>query len=129
MSKPAPHPASEPGVQLFGLKKSSATRAAERFFKERRVKVTFVDLDQRPIARGELTRFVQKFGLTALLDTGSKKYEQLGLAYLRISEDGLMQRLIEHPELLRLPLVRGGVSGKALSYGEDAAAWSAMLEG
>ncbi len=119
MSKPQ-----EVSVQMFGLKKSSATRAAERFFKERRVKVIFVDLGARPIAKGELGRFVQKFGLTALLDLEGKAYEQQGLAYLRISEERLLERVVEHPELLKLPLVRGG---KLLSYGEDAASWAAML--
>ncbi len=110
---------------MFGLKKSSATRAAERFFKERRVKVIFVDLGVRPIAKGELGRFVQRFGLTALLDLEGKTYEALGLAYLRISEEGLTERVILHPEVLKLPLVRGG---RLLSYGEDAAGWAAMLE-
>jgi len=119
VSKPAP------SIQMFGLKKSSATRAAERFFKERRVKVIFVDLGARPIARGELGRFVQKFGLTALLDLNGKAYESLGLAYLRISEERLTERVIEHPEVLRLPLVRGG---KLLSVGEDPQGWAAMLD-
>ena len=122
MSKPTKAP--EVSVQMFGTKKSSATRAAERFFKERRVKVIFVDLGQRPIAKGELGRFVQRFGLTALLDLDGKKYEQLGLAYLRISEDSLLERVIQHPELLKLPLIRGG---KVLSYGEDVAAWGEMV--
>ena len=123
MSKPAKP--QDVSVQLFGTKKSSATRAAERFFKERRVKVIFVDLGQRPIAKGELGRFVQKFGLTTLLDLESKAYESLGLAYLRISEERLTERVIEHPEVLKLPLVR---SGKALTYGEDQAGWAAMLD-
>jgi arsenate reductase (glutaredoxin) len=131
MSKPAQSPKPKDlrpqdlNVQMFGLKKSSATRAAERFFKERRVKVIFVDLGQRPIAKGELGRFVQKFGLTALLDLEGKAYEDLGLAYLRISEESLLERVILHPEVLRLPLLR---AGKLLSIGEDPASWAAMLE-
>ena len=114
----------EVSVQMFGLKKSSATRAAERFFKERRVKVIFVDLGARPIAKGELGRFVQKFGLTTLLDLEGRAYEALGLAYLRISEESLLERVMARPELLKLPLIRGG---KLLSYGEDAESWAAML--
>ncbi|MFC4455803.1 ArsC/Spx/MgsR family protein [Deinococcus sonorensis] len=120
MTKAAP-----PQVQMFGLKKSSATRAAERFYKERRVKVIFVDLASRPIARGELNRFVQRFGLTALLDLEGKTYERLGLAYLRISEEGLIERVIQHPELLRLPLIR---AGKVLTVGEDPAGWATTLD-
>lgn len=118
-------PQQVPEVQIFGLRTSAATRAAERFFKERRVKIHFVDLAARPIARGELARFTQKFGLTALLDTQGKAYQKLGLAYLRISEEGLIQRATEHPEILRLPLVR---LGKQFSYGEATAAWRAMLD-
>ncbi|AFZ68198.1 ArsC/Spx/MgsR family protein [Deinococcus peraridilitoris] len=113
-------------VQIFGLKKSSSTRAAERFFKERRVKIHFVDLRERPIAKGELARFTQKFGLTALLDVEGQAYEKLNLPYLRLSEEGLMQRAITHPEILRLPLVR---LGKHLSYGQNPEAWAAMVQG
>jgi hypothetical protein len=38
-------------VQIFGVKNSNATRAAERFFKERRVAIHLVDLKQKPMAR------------------------------------------------------------------------------
>lgn len=112
-------------VQIFGLKKSSATRAAERFFKERRVKIHFVDLAARPIAKGELSRFTQKFGLTALLDVEGAAYEKLNLPYLRLSEDGMVQKAIDHPEILKLPLVR---MGKFLSYGAAEADWRVWME-
>lgn len=112
-------------VQIFGFKKSASTRAAERFFKERRVKIHFVDLKQRPMSKGELTRFVQKFGLNALLDTESKAYENSNLAYLHVTDDQLLEKIIEQPELLRVPLVRGG---KVLALGEDKANWTLMLQ-
>src|SRR5438445_359752 len=41
-------------AQIFGKKDSNETKKALRFFKERRIKVHFVDLDQRPAAAGEL---------------------------------------------------------------------------
>lgn len=113
-------------VQIFGTKKSSATRAAERFFKERKVKIHFVDLKERPIAKGELQRFVQKYGLNALLDLAGKAYEQSNLAYLRVSEEGVIAKVIETPELLKLPLVRGG---KVLAVGDDPESWKQMVEG
>lgn len=112
-------------VQIFGTKKSSATRAAERFFKERKVKIHFVDLKERPIARGELQRFVQKFGLNDLLDMEGKAYEQSNLAYLRTTEDGIIARIIDAPDLLKLPLVRGG---KVLAVGDDPEIWKQMVE-
>src|SRR2546423_662831 len=39
-------------VQVFGVKKSAGTRAALRFFAERRIKVHFVDLNERAAAVG-----------------------------------------------------------------------------
>ena len=46
-------------VQIFGTKKSSDTRKAQRFFAERRVAVHFVDLAERAASLGELRRFAQ----------------------------------------------------------------------
>jgi arsenate reductase-like glutaredoxin family protein len=60
------------GVQIFGVKNSPATRAAERFFKERRVQIHFVDLAQRPMSPGEIKRFTDRFGLEGMLDREGK---------------------------------------------------------
>jgi len=112
------------GVQIFGVKNSQASRAAERFFKERRVPIQFVDLKQRPKAAGELKRFVERFGWTGLLDTEGKAYADAGLKYLKLSDAELLGRIEREPRLLRLPLVR---SAKILSVGHDEEAWKAML--
>jgi arsenate reductase (glutaredoxin) len=111
-------------VQIFGLKSSQATRAAERFFKERRVPIQMVDLKQKAMAPAEINRFVQRFGLTSLLDSEGKAYTNAGLQYLKTSESDLLARIEREPALLRLPLVR---AGKLLSVGPDEAAWKMML--
>jgi arsenate reductase (glutaredoxin) len=111
-------------VQIFGLRKSQATRAAERFFKERKVKIHSVDLDERPIAPGELKRFVDKFGWNGVLDIGSKTYVDAGLEYLRVSDTGMVAKVIAEPRLLLLPLVR---SGKFLSAGLAEDAWKSWM--
>ena len=111
-------------IQIFGLKSSQATRAAQRFFKERRVEIQFVDLTQKPMATGEIKRFVERFGLLSLLDTESAAYIDSGLKYLKLSDGGLLLRIEQDPKLLRLPLVRGA---KLLSVGQDEDLWKAML--
>ncbi len=114
-----------PSVQIFGVKNSQATRAAERFFKERRFQIHFVDLKVKPMAAGELRRFTQKFGgLDALLAKDSKEWQDAGLEYLKLSEESLLGRIEDEPRLLRLPLVR---SGNLLAVGQDAIGWKAML--
>jgi arsenate reductase-like glutaredoxin family protein len=111
-------------VQIFGLKNSPATRSAERFFKERRIAIQLVDLNRKPMAPGEIKRFVDRFGLEQMVDTESAAYVDAGLRYLKMSEAELLQRVERDPTLLRLPLVR---SASRLSIGRDEAGWKAML--
>ena len=93
-------------VQIFGVKKSPATRKALRFFAERRVKTHFVDLQERAASPGELKRFAQKFGVAALVDRDSRRFVDLGLGAARLSDERWLDRLAEEPLLLRMPLVR-----------------------
>lgn len=113
-----------PRAQVFGLDDDRATRAAVRFFKERRVDIHLVDLRRRPIARGELRRFVERFGAAALLDAGSPAYRDAGLAYLRMDDGEIVERLLADVRLLRLPLVR---FGDELGIGRDEARWRGWL--
>ena len=54
-------------VQIFGVKNCPASRAAERFFKERRIGLQFVDLKQKPMSPGEIRRFTDKFRLDGIV--------------------------------------------------------------
>ncbi len=109
-------------VQIFGTRKSSDTRKAQRFFAERRVKVHFVDLNERAASVGELKRFAQKFGVSALIDPNSKRYVDLGLQHSRMSDESWLDKLAEEPLLLAQPLVRYG--GK-LTIGLAESDWKA----
>ncbi len=111
-------------AQIFGIQKSQETRAAERFFKERKIKIHLVDLLERPIAPGELRRFLQKFGWDAVLDRSGKTFLASGLEYMKISEEGWLAKVQDEPRLLRLPLVR---VGQLLAVGRDEASWKAMI--
>lgn len=93
-------------VQIFGVQKSSETRKAVRFFAERRIRTHVVDLKERPASIGELRRFVQKFGVAALVDPQSRRHAELGLAHAHLSEKAWLEKLAEEPLLLRMPLVR-----------------------
>lgn len=113
-------------IQVFGLEKDQATRAAQRFFKERRVAISFVDLRKRPIAPAELRRFVERLGGSALLDETSRAYRDGGLGYLRMDDTEIVERLLADPSLLRLPLVR---NGNDVSAGRAEPTWKAWVAG
>jgi len=111
---------------MFGLSDSRSTQAALRFFKERRVDVTFVDLRRRPIAPGELRRFVERLGAEALLETEGRQYKDLGLGYMRLGDGEIVDRLLANNGLLRLPLVR---FGNVFTAGPADATWKSWLAG
>ncbi|HWZ28889.1 MAG TPA: arsenate reductase family protein [Gemmatimonadales bacterium] len=93
-------------VQIFGVKKSAETRAALRFFAERRIRTHFVDLKEKPASPGELRRFAQKFGITQLIDRESRRYAELGLGAAQLSDERWLEKLSVEPLLLKMPLVR-----------------------
>ena len=107
-------------VQIFGTRGCSDTRKAERFFKERRDKIHFVDLRQRAASRGELRRFVQKFGSDALVNRDSKRFRALGLHTAYYGDERWLEILEEEPLLLRTPLVR---YENRLTVGHDESTW------
>ena len=112
-------------VQIFGHKKDAATRAALRYFAERRVKTHFVDFADRWPAAGELKRFAQKFGPEGLLDRDGKAFAERGLRAARYSDDRWLEVLLDDPYLLRLPLVRWQ---HKVTVGDAAAEWKGWVE-
>jgi len=112
-------------VQIFGVRKSADTRRALRFFSERRIRTHFVDLMERPASLGELRRVAQKFGVAALVDRASKRFDELGLRYAQLSDDRWLEKLSDEPLLLRMPLVR---NANQLVIGADETTWKTWME-
>lgn len=113
-------------VQVFGVKKNQDVRKALRFWSERRVKVHFVDFKDRAPSHGELQRFAQRFGLTALIDRTSKRYTDLGLGVVRYDDARWMQTLCEEPLVLVMPLTR---FQQKVTIGLAEIEWSAWVAG
>jgi arsenate reductase-like glutaredoxin family protein len=112
-------------VQIFGTKKSAETRKALRFFAERRIKVHFVDLNERAASLGELRRFAQKFGTAALLDRDSRRFRDLGLNHSLLSDERWLAKLADEPLLLRMPLVR---YENRLTIGDGEQEWKLWMQ-
>ncbi len=110
---------------MFGVRKSADTRAALRFFAERRIKTHFVDLNERAASLGELRRFAQKFGVAALVDREARRFGELGLAAARLSDERWLEKLTVEPLILKLPLVRWK---NELTVGPAEATWRAWYE-
>jgi len=109
---------------VFGVRKSADTRAALRFFAERRIKTHFVDLNERAASPGELRRFAQKFGVAKLVDRESRAYTDLGLRTAQLTDERWLDKLALEPLLLRMPLVR---HQHQLTIGLDVETWTGWL--
>ena len=111
-------------VQIFGTRKCKDTQKALRFFKERRVKVHMVDLNERAASPGELRRFVQKVGPEALIDREGARFRNRGLHAAHLPESRIVALLEEDSLLLRTPLVR---AGNRLAVGLAPDSWKEMV--
>lgn len=92
-------------IQIFGKSKCFDTKKAERWFKERRIKVQSIDVVKYGMSPGELKSVVNAVGLAALVD--EKHPDAALLSYLAYDADKL-EKLLENPKLLKTPIVRNG---------------------
>ena len=95
-------------IQIFGTKKSSDTRKAERFFKERGIRFQSIDLKQKGLSKGEFQSVSQAVGgLDEMIDPNCKDKDLLALIKYIASEDKL-QKVLENQTVLKQPIVRNG---------------------
>jgi len=94
-------------LQIFTGKKNFDTQKTERYFKERGIRYQSVDLSRKPLSKGELSSIKQAVGLESLIDSLSPAYKTYNMAYHGLSPMA-ETLLLEHPELLKTPIVRNG---------------------
>ena len=95
-------------IQIFGTKKCSDTRNAERFFKERGIKYQFVDMKEKGMSKGEFNSVAQaNGGYDAMINLEGKDKDTLALIKYIADEDKL-EKILENPSVIRTPIVRNG---------------------
>ena len=113
-------------IQIFGSPKCKATRAAQRFFADRRVKVQFIDVREKGLSKGELGSVARAVGgVRALYDEAGARVKERGLQHLGPTDARLTELLVEDPLLLRTPIVRDGARA---AVGEAEAVWKAFAD-
>ena len=92
-------------IQIIGTKKSSDTRKAERFFKERRIPYQFRDLKEKGISKGELENIKRIISADDLIDKEGPEYKKRNLSFMVFD---IEEELLNDPLLLKAPIVRNG---------------------
>jgi arsenate reductase-like glutaredoxin family protein len=111
-------------VQIFGTRKCQDSRKAERWFKERRQPVQFIDLKQKGMSPGELKSVAAKVGLEALIDREGARYRDKGLKSAAPTGPRIEQMLLDDPLLLKTPVVR---CGKEATVGHQPDVWEGWI--
>lgn len=108
-----------PIIQIFGKKKCAETRKAERWFKERGLKVQSVELSEKGLSPGELRSVAARVGgVEAMIDRDGKRYVEKGLKYSAPTGPRIEALLIDDPLLLKTPIVRRGTDA-TLGFAPD----------
>ena len=108
-------------IQIFGTKKCQDTRKAERWFKERGMKVQSIDLGEKGMSPGELRSVASSVGgIEALIDREGKRYVDKGLKYSAPTGARIEALLLDDPLMLKTPIVR---RGKEATVGYAADVW------
>ena len=95
-------------IQIFGTKKCFDTKKAERFFKERGVKIQRIDLLEKGISRGELQSVAAAtHGLDNVLNPDCKDQETYTLVQY-LTADAKLEKILDNPQILKTPIVRNG---------------------
>lgn len=110
-------------IQIFGKSKCFDTKKAERYFKERRIKVQNIDLLKYGMSGGEFDSVLRAVGgIDQLIDWEAKHPDVTLMKYMddrRAKED----KVFDDPRLMRTPIVRNGKQATVGYCPEIWAAW------
>ncbi len=92
-------------IQVFGTLKCKDTNKAIRFFKERGIRIQFVDLNDKAMSKGELESVSRKIPYEKLIDREGKQFKKRNLEFMVFD---LETELLNDPQLLITPVTRFG---------------------
>lgn len=114
-------------IQIFGTSKCKVTRAAQRFFADRRIPVQMIDVREKNLSPGELASVARAVGGVRLLyDAEGTRARDRGLHHLGPDDARITALLLEDAALLRTPIVR---DGRRAAVGAAEATWKLFAEG
>ena len=95
-------------IQIFGTKKCSDTRKAERFFKERGIKYQFIDMKEKGMSKGEFNSVAQANGGMDNMVNWDVKDKNLLALIKYIAADDKLDKVLDNLQVIKTPVVRNG---------------------
>ncbi|AJA47460.1 ArsC family protein [Clostridium pasteurianum DSM 525 = ATCC 6013] len=94
-------------IQIFGVKKCFDTKKAERYFKERKIKFQFIDLNEKALSKRELESVSRSVDINDLINSKAKEYKNLNVEHIR-NNAVKEELLLNNAKLYKTPIVRNG---------------------
>lgn len=112
-------------IQIYVTKSNPEVLKAERFFKERKIKVQRMDVKKNKPGRRELELFARAAGSArALIDRRGMKALERPVAHM--TDDNLiLSELLNDPMAMVSPIVR---NGQKVTVGVDEAEWMKWVQ-
>ncbi len=85
-------------------------REVDKVLRESSVDYKKVNYFVEPLSAKKLSELIEKIGISArdLLRTSERIYKELGLAKADLSDEEIVNLMVEHPELIQRPIVECG---------------------
>lgn len=100
-------------IQIFGKSKCFDTKKAERYFKERRIKYQYIDLNRYGMSGKEFDSVLRAVGgIDNLIDWQSKS-DQITLMKYMEDKGAKEDKVFDDPTLMKTPIVRNGKQATA----------------
>ncbi len=95
-------------IQIFGKSKCFDTKKAERYFKERRIKVQNIDLLKYGMSNGEFESVLRAVGSIDNLVDWDSKLDDITLMKYMDDKHAKEDKVFDDPRLMKTPVVRNG---------------------
>lgn len=95
-------------IQIFGTSKCFDTKKAERYFKERRIKVQNIDLIRFGMSGREFDGVLRAVGGIDNLIDWECKHEDITLMKYMDNQRAKEDKVFDNPGLMKTPIVRNG---------------------
>ncbi len=97
-------------VTIYHKPTCSTCREAVRLLQESGKPFTAINYYEKPFSKSQLKALLKKAQLSPreVLRAKEDLYKELGLAKKTLSDDALIELMIEHPDLIQRPLVEKG---------------------
>jgi arsenate reductase len=94
-------------VSIYHNPRCSKSREALSLLKENGIEPEIIEYLKSPPTASELTRIIQQLGITPrdLLRKGEDTYKELNLSEPSISDEKLIEAMINNPKLIERPIV------------------------